>query len=113
MINSYFKKLHNIVKMKSAAFMKLASHKKSGNDELVDELKAKGVISSLEVEQVMRAVDRRDFVTEDRSLYAYVDSPQPIGYNATISAPHMHALALVLAVSIIIGTIKSRIKARR
>lgn len=26
--------------------------------------------------------------------YPYEDSPQPIGYRATISAPHMHASAL-------------------
>ena len=34
----------------------------------------------------------------DRKYYApshpYMDSPQPLGYGATISAPHMHAYAL-------------------
>lgn len=34
----------------------------------------------------------------DRKYYApnnpYHDSPQPLGYGATISAPHMHAYAL-------------------
>ena len=34
----------------------------------------------------------------DRQFYApkypYEDCPQPIGYGATISAPHMHAYAL-------------------
>lgn len=34
----------------------------------------------------------------DRALYcknnSYQDSPQPIGYGVTISAPHMHAAAL-------------------
>lgn len=34
----------------------------------------------------------------DRQYYApkhpYEDCPQPIGYGATISAPHMHAYAL-------------------
>ena len=34
--------------------------------------------------------DRADFT----SGYPYYDSPQGIGYNATISAPHMHAYAL-------------------
>lgn len=29
---------------------------------------------------------------------AYRDSPQPIGYNATISAPHMHATCVELLV---------------
>lgn len=27
---------------------------------------------------------------------AYMDCPQPIGYHATISAPHMHATCLEL-----------------
>ena len=33
----------------------------------------------------------RPFSTSQK---AYEDRPQPIGYNATISAPHMHAYAL-------------------
>ena len=32
---------------------------------------------------------------EDKA-FAYVDAPSPIGFNATISAPHMHASALEL-----------------
>jgi len=40
----------------------------------------------------MLKTDRRHYVA-DESL-AYEDSPQPIGFNATISAPHMHAHAL-------------------
>ena len=35
-------------------------------------------------------VDRGKFVKES----AYLDMPQPIGFGATISAPHMHAIAL-------------------
>ncbi len=38
----------------------------------------------------MLAVDRADFC----SAAPYIDTPQGIGYNATISAPHMHAMAL-------------------
>ncbi|KAI8391359.1 protein-L-isoaspartate O-methyltransferase [Radiomyces spectabilis] len=38
----------------------------------------------------MKAVDRRDYSRQ----YPYEDSPQSIGYGATISAPHMHAYAL-------------------
>ena len=65
------------------------------NDELVSSLKSKGVIKSPLVESVMRSVDRKDFVPASYSKYAYDDVPLPIGYNATISAPHMHAFALV------------------
>ncbi|XP_020285316.1 protein-L-isoaspartate(D-aspartate) O-methyltransferase-like isoform X2 [Pseudomyrmex gracilis] len=41
----------------------------------------------------MKCVDRGKFTHPSR---AYIDSPQVIGYGATISAPHMHAYALEL-----------------
>ncbi len=47
---------------------------------------------------MLRAVDRADFTPgflPPQSIYR--DSPLPIGYGATISAPHMHAFALVFA----------------
>ncbi|CAG8762680.1 8833_t:CDS:2, partial [Racocetra fulgida] len=40
--------------------------------------------------QAMKSVDRGKYVKYD----PYRDSPQQIGYGATISAPHMHAHAL-------------------
>lgn len=40
----------------------------------------------------MLSVDRKDFCP----ISPYFDSPQRIGYEATISAPHMHAYALEL-----------------
>lgn len=46
--------------------------------------------------EVLRLVDRGDFVLPGSS--AYDDKPQRIGHNATISAPHMHAMALRLLV---------------
>lgn len=42
----------------------------------------------------MEIIDRGLFVPEGTP--AYEDSPVPIGYNATISAPHMHAMCLEL-----------------
>ena len=39
----------------------------------------------------MRKVDRKNYVP--RPSDAYQDSPQSIGFGATISAPHMHAHA--------------------
>lgn len=44
-----------------------------------------GLIKSKNVEEAMLAVDRGDFI--DHS--PYMDSPMRIGYQATISAPHM------------------------
>ncbi|KAI6185478.1 Protein-L-isoaspartate(D-aspartate) O-methyltransferase [Aphelenchoides besseyi] len=67
------------------------------NFELVSDLKAKGVFHSNEVERVMSSIDRADFCSDE----PYVDSPQPIGYGATISAPHMHATALEVLIDII------------
>lgn len=49
-----------------------------------------GIIQSDAVRDVMLQVDRGDYCCGD----AYVDMPQPLGYNATISAPHMHAYSL-------------------
>ncbi|CAL9110660.1 unnamed protein product [Musa textilis] len=64
------------------------------NKGLVEQLKQYGMIKSAKVAEVMQTVDRGLFVPEGSP--AYVDSPMPIGYNATISAPHMHATCLEL-----------------
>lgn len=49
------------------------------------------LITSTRVLDAMSKVDRANYVPNRRT--AYEDSPQPIGYGATISAPHMHAHA--------------------
>ncbi|WOO85844.1 Protein-L-isoaspartate(D-aspartate) O-methyltransferase [Vanrija pseudolonga] len=61
------------------------------NTELVDRMASNGLITSDKVAQAMKLVDRKHYVPT-RSA-AYDDSPQRIGFNATISAPHMHAHA--------------------
>lgn len=66
----------------------------SNNVELVHNLKRNGIFSSKSVENGMLAVDRGNYCPHD----PYFDSPQTIGYGATISAPHMHAHALELLV---------------
>ncbi|XP_017878810.1 protein-L-isoaspartate(D-aspartate) O-methyltransferase-like isoform X1 [Ceratina calcarata] len=65
-------------------------HAKSNHD-LVQHLKRSRVIKSNRVYEAMASVDRGNYT---HSTYAYIDSPQGIGYGATISAPHMHAYAL-------------------
>jgi Protein-L-isoaspartate(D-aspartate) O-methyltransferase (PCMT) len=62
------------------------------NHELIEKLKKSKIIHSSLVYDVMRSIDRGDFTS---SFYAYYDAPQGIGWGATISAPHMHAWALV------------------
>ncbi|TVU15549.1 hypothetical protein EJB05_39074, partial [Eragrostis curvula] len=63
------------------------------NKALVDYLKQYGAVSSDKVAEVMETIDRALFVPEGTP---YIDTPMPIGYNATISAPHMHATCLEL-----------------
>ncbi|XP_031478722.1 protein-L-isoaspartate O-methyltransferase-like isoform X2 [Nymphaea colorata] len=64
------------------------------NKLLVHNLQKYGVIKSKKVAEVMEAIDRGLFVPPGND--PYFDSPMPIGYNATISAPHMHATCLEL-----------------
>ncbi|KAK9734015.1 hypothetical protein RND81_04G108600 [Saponaria officinalis] len=67
---------------------------KSRNKTMVEQLQRYGIIRSEKVSEVMETIDRGLFVPEGTA--AYVDSPMPIGHNATISAPHMHAMCLDL-----------------
>ncbi|KAJ4822521.1 Protein-L-isoaspartate O-methyltransferase 1 [Turnera subulata] len=66
----------------------------SKNTQMVENLRHYGVIRSKKVAEVMETIDRALFVPDGTP--AYVDSPMAIGYNATISAPHMHAMCLQL-----------------
>lgn len=64
------------------------------NDELVDNLVSYNIITSPELAAAMKEIDRGHFVPDED--LSYIDSPAPIGFGATISAPHMHAYALEL-----------------
>ena len=64
------------------------------NRQLIEHLQQYGVIKSKNVAEVMETIDRGIFAPDGTA--AYIDSPMPIGYNATISAPHMHAMCLEL-----------------
>ena len=61
-----------------------------GNKYLIIELIAKNYITTEKVADVMFEVDRANFTQN----LPYLNRPIPIGFNVTISAPHMHALAL-------------------
>jgi protein-L-isoaspartate(D-aspartate) O-methyltransferase len=64
--------------------------------DLVDRLAQAGIAKSEAVKEVLRLVDRRNYVHPDSSStdLAYMDAPQSIGLGQTISAPHMHAHVL-------------------
>ncbi|GJY94764.1 protein-L-isoaspartate(D-aspartate) O-methyltransferase [Tanacetum coccineum] len=64
------------------------------NKGMVEHLQRYGVIKSMKVAEIMETVDRALFVPDGSP--AYEDSPMQIGFNATISAPHMHATCLQL-----------------
>ncbi|KAJ4959609.1 hypothetical protein NE237_019519 [Protea cynaroides] len=64
------------------------------NKTLIKHLQQYGVIRSIKVAEVMETIDRGLFVPD--GIPGYIDSPTQIGYNATISAPHMHAMCLEL-----------------
>ncbi|KAL3716800.1 hypothetical protein ACJRO7_008384 [Eucalyptus globulus] len=64
------------------------------NKAMVEQLQRYGIFNSKKVAEAMEKVDRGLFVPAGTP--AYVDSPMAIGYNVTISAPHMHAMCLQL-----------------
>ena len=68
------------------------SHGKS-HAELIENLRANKQIKTQRVFDAMLAVDRGFFTVEgvDDPTNSYMDKPKPIGFGATISAPHMHA----------------------
>ncbi|XP_043509668.1 protein-L-isoaspartate(D-aspartate) O-methyltransferase-like [Frieseomelitta varia] len=61
------------------------------NHEMVTKLKEAGILATDRAEAAMIAIDRAHYYHEANP---YLDQPRKIGYNVTISAPHMHAYAL-------------------
>ena len=64
----------------------------SNMKELCDSLVQKGYLNDKRVYNAMIKVDRKDFCPN----MPYVDTPQPINYNVTISAPLIHSYCLEL-----------------
>ncbi|KAI1767215.1 protein-L-isoaspartate O-methyltransferase [Hypoxylon sp. FL1150] len=64
----------------------------TSNAELVENLWRNKLITQPLVKAAFLKVDRAHYAPRPSS--AYEDSPQPIGHEATISAPHMHANAV-------------------
>lgn len=60
------------------------------NTELIENLYKSNLITDPRVKEAFLKVDRAKYAPTN----AYEDSPQSIGYGATISAPHMHASAV-------------------
>jgi protein-L-isoaspartate(D-aspartate) O-methyltransferase len=64
------------------------------NDSLVNNLVTNKRLSQPTAIAAMRAIDRALFLPDKVKSLAYADHPLEIGYQATISAPHMHARML-------------------
>ena len=65
---------------------------KEKRKKLVEQLIKEGILKSEKVIKAMLAVPREEFVPTNYRDYAYSDTPLPIGYGQTISAPHMVAI---------------------
>jgi len=70
------------------------SHGDHSNKSLVDALVRNGLLTNKRAMTAMLSVDRANYCRPDSEFYQ--DCPQPIGFGATISAPHMHAHCLQL-----------------
>lgn len=60
-------------------------------EELLSKVEANGALTDPLVEEAMLAVPRHAFVPMSMQDMAYKDRPLPIGFDQTISAPHMVA----------------------
>jgi len=57
-------------------------------EKLVDSLIKEGILRSPKVIKAMRSVPRSKFLPENMQSYSAVDTPLPIGFGQTVSAPH-------------------------
>jgi protein-L-isoaspartate(D-aspartate) O-methyltransferase len=62
-------------------------------EKLIENLVKAEVLRSPKVIKAMRSVPRTKFLPENMQSYSAVDTPLPIGFGQTISAPHSLASA--------------------
>jgi len=55
---------------------------------LVEKLIKEGVLRSPQIIRAMRSVPRVNFLPENMQSYSAADTPLPIGFGQTVSAPH-------------------------
>ena len=84
-------KLNSIKKIKPVN-RKINSNVFSSNYELVENLRNRGILKSLEIISVLKNIDRNDFLRYPNNML--IDRPNKLILNQTISAPHIHAKAL-------------------
>jgi len=57
-------------------------------EKLIQNLTSEGILRSPKVIEAMRSVPREKFLPENMQSYSAVDTPLPIGFGQTASAPH-------------------------
>jgi len=57
-------------------------------EKLVDSLIKEGILRSPKIINAIRSVPRLRFLPENMQSYSAVDTPLPIGFGQTVSAPH-------------------------
>ncbi len=61
---------------------------------LTAQLFQRGLFKNARALNAFQLTDRAHFVPSALQAMAYLDRPLPVGFNVTISAPHMHAICL-------------------
>jgi protein-L-isoaspartate(D-aspartate) O-methyltransferase len=57
-------------------------------ERLIQNLIKEGILRSPSIIRAMRNVSRLKFLPKDMQSYSAVDTPLPVGFGQTISAPH-------------------------
>jgi protein-L-isoaspartate(D-aspartate) O-methyltransferase len=60
--------------------------------KLIENLMKEGILRSSNVIRALRSVPRAKFLPENMQSYSAVDTPLPIGFGQTASAPHGSSL---------------------
>jgi protein-L-isoaspartate(D-aspartate) O-methyltransferase len=60
--------------------------------KLIENLMKEGILQSPNVIGALRSVPRTTFLPENMRSYSAVDTPLPIGFGQTASAPHSFSL---------------------
>jgi protein-L-isoaspartate(D-aspartate) O-methyltransferase len=63
-------------------------------EKLINGLIKQGILRSPKVIKAMRAVPREKFLPLDMQPHSAADTPLPIGFGQTISAPHSFSFVL-------------------
>jgi len=78
-----------MLKARLQLFLFQCSHMERNDwEKLVDNLVKEGILHSPKIINALRIVPRTEFLPANMRSYDTVDTPLPIGYGQTISAPH-------------------------